>query len=74
MFVIEALSPAGWQQRGTAQAEYWALQEAQILCCSDGRIHRILNAESGLVVAVIDPSSCRIPPGQRPQEAEAARS
>lgn len=64
MFILEALHPDGWQQQGTAQVEYWALQEAQILCCGDGRHYRILEADSGRIVALVDPSSCRIAPRQ----------
>jgi len=64
MFILEALHPDGWRQQGSAKVEYWALQEAQILCCDGGHHYRILEAESGRVVALVDPSSCRIAPRQ----------
>jgi hypothetical protein len=48
MFVIQALHPAGWIDQGTAQLEYWAHQEAQMRCCSDGRTYRILTADEGV--------------------------
>ena len=64
MFILEALHPDGWYPQGSAKVEYWALQEAQILCCGDGRHYRILEADSGRIVALVDPSSCRIAPRQ----------
>ena len=42
--------------------EYWACQEAQVRCCSDGRHYRICDQATERVVALINPSSCRIPP------------
>ena len=59
MFVIEALHPDGWRRQGRHDVEYWAYQEAQTRCCSDGRNYRILNGASGQLVALIHPSSCR---------------
>jgi len=60
MFLIEALHPEGWQRYGRAQAEYWAYQEAQTLCCSEGRDYRILKEDSGQIVALVHPSSCGV--------------
>lgn len=59
MFVIEALHPDGWRCQGRHEAEYWAYQEAQARCCSDGRNYRILNGATGQLVALINTSSCR---------------
>ncbi len=67
MFVIQALHPDGWIDQGTAQLEYWAHQEAQTRCCSDGRTYRILSGEGQQLVAIITTSSCRI--GRQRQEA-----
>jgi hypothetical protein len=73
MFVIEALHPNGWRHQGRANREYWAYQEAQLRCCSDGRNYRILNALTEEIVALINPSSCR--PGAQPDGApERSRS
>lgn len=60
MFIIEALHPDGWRQQGTAKVEYWACQEAQARCCSDGRNYRIIHEDSQRVVALVDTSSCRV--------------
>jgi len=60
MFVIQALHPDGWIDRGTAQQEYWAYQEAQMRCCSDGRTYRILSATDHQILATITTSSCRM--------------
>ena len=60
MFVIQALHPDGWADQGTAQLEYWAYQEAQMRCCSDGRTYRILSGEDQSIVALITTSSCRL--------------
>ncbi|MCP9886692.1 hypothetical protein KBY96_01905 [Cyanobium sp. ATX 6A2] len=59
MFVIEALHPDGWRPQGRANLEYWAYQEAQTRCCSDGRNYRIVNEDSNEIVALINTSSCR---------------
>lgn len=63
MFVIEALHPDGWRVQGRAKVEYWAYQEAQTRCCSDGRNYRILEADSARIVALINTSSCRLNSG-----------
>jgi hypothetical protein len=60
MFLIQALHPDGWKDQGTAQLEYWAYQEAQMRCCSDGRTYRILSREDQRIVAMITTSSCRL--------------
>ena len=62
MFVIEALHPDGWRRQGRAKVEYWAYQEAQMRCCSDGRNYRIVDEDSHLIVALVDTSSCRMAP------------
>ncbi|MCP9926364.1 hypothetical protein KBY90_00565 [Cyanobium sp. CH-040] len=59
MFVIEALHPDGWRPQGRAKLEYWAYQEAQMRCCSDGRNYRILKEDANEIVALINTSSCR---------------
>ncbi|TVS02653.1 MAG: hypothetical protein EA413_11800 [Cyanobium sp. PLM2.Bin73] len=59
MFLIEALHPDGWRPQGRANLEYWAYQEAQTRCCSDGRNYRILNEDTNEIVALISTSSCR---------------
>ena len=59
MFVIEALHPDGWRRQGRTQVEYWAHQEAQARCCSDGRNYRILDEATQQIVAFVDTSSCR---------------
>jgi hypothetical protein len=59
MYVIEALHPDGWRRQGVARLEYWACQEAQVRCCSDGRHYRICDLETEGLVALINPSSCR---------------
>jgi hypothetical protein len=58
VFVIEALHPDGWRQQGRTQVEYWAHQEAQARCCSDGRNYRIVDEQSRQIVAFVDTSSC----------------
>jgi len=60
VFIIQALHPEGWRDQGSAKVEYWAYQEAQMRCCSDGRNYRLIKADSNEVVAMIDTSSCRI--------------
>ena len=60
MFLIQALHPDGWIDQGTAQLEYWAYQEAQMRCCSDGRTYRILTADERQIAAMITTSGCRI--------------
>lgn len=60
MFIIQALHPDGWRERGTARVEYWAYQEAQARCCSDGRNYRLIRADTNEVIAMIDTSSCRV--------------
>lgn len=59
MYVIEALHPAGWREQGRARFEYWAYQEAQARCCSDGRNYRILDGDSGRIMALVSTSSCK---------------
>lgn len=59
MFVIQALHPDGWIDQGTAQLEYWAHQEAQVRCCSDGRAYRIIKADDQRIVSMVSTSSCR---------------
>ncbi|MFM9110120.1 MAG: hypothetical protein ACKOPN_05915 [Prochlorococcaceae cyanobacterium] len=61
MFTIEALHPDGWRHHGSAKAEYWAYQEAQMRCCSDGRHYRIIDDTTNQVVALVNTSSCRTP-------------
>jgi hypothetical protein len=63
MYVIQALHPQGWIDQGTAQLEYWAYQEAQLRCCSDGRTYRIISAADQRIVAMLSTNSCR--PDQR---------
>jgi len=65
MYVIEALHPDGWREQGRATVEYWAYQEAQMRCCSDGRNYRIRQVDSEQVVALVDTSSCRVPVARR---------
>lgn len=65
MFVIEALHPDGWRRQGRAKAEYWAYQEAQMRCCSDGRNYRIVDEDNHQIVALVDISSCRVAPVAR---------
>jgi len=65
MYVIEALHPDGWREQGKARVEYWAYQEAQARCCSDGRHYRIIAMDSQKVVALVNPSSCRVSPVSR---------
>lgn len=65
VFVIEALHPDGWRAQGSAGVEYWAYQEAQMRCCSDGRTYRIRLADSDRVVALVETSSCRALPAPR---------
>ncbi|MFM7675896.1 MAG: hypothetical protein ACKO5F_09995 [Synechococcus sp.] len=60
VYIIESLHPDGWRKQCSAQVEYWAYQEAQARCCSDGRNYRILHARTNDVVARIDTSSCRL--------------
>ena len=62
MLVIEALHPDGWRSQGTAELEYWAYQEAQVRCCSDGRNYRIREEQSDRIIALVNPSSCRVAP------------
>lgn len=71
MFIIEALHPDGWRERGRFRLEYWAHQEAQVRCCSDGRNYRILQEPGRELVALIHTSSCRLP--VRPSPEPAAR-
>ena len=59
MYRIEALHPDGWRQQGRSMIEYWAHQEAQMRCCSDQRNYRILDEDTGEIVSMITPSSCR---------------
>lgn len=61
MFILEALHPDGWRYRGAHAVEYWAYQEAQARCCSDGRNYRIVEQGSDRIIALIDTSSCRLP-------------
>ena len=65
MFSIEALHPDGWREQGRASVEYWAYQEAQMRCCSDGRNYRIRRQDTERVVALVDTSSCRVPVARR---------
>jgi hypothetical protein len=65
MFVIEALHPDGWREQGRATVEYWAYQEAQMRCCSDGRNYRIRRQDTERVVALVDTSSCRVAVARR---------
>ncbi|MEB3332560.1 MAG: hypothetical protein VKI83_08720 [Synechococcaceae cyanobacterium] len=62
MFIIEALHPDGWRRQGRANVEYWACQEAQMRCCSDGRNYRIVNEDTNQIVALVDTSCCRTAP------------
>ena len=62
MFIIEALHPEGWQEQTRCNLEYWAYQEAQSRCCAGGRNHRIVDADSQQVVALVNTSSCRLAP------------
>lgn len=59
MFVIEALHPDGWRRQGRTKVEYWAYQEAQTRCCSDGRTYRILDEDTQRIMAMVNTSSCR---------------
>jgi hypothetical protein len=59
MFCLEALHPDGWRARGRFRLEYWAQQEARMRCYADGRNYRILEEESGCIVAILDSRSCR---------------
>lgn len=61
MIVIEALHPDGWRHQGRHAVEYWAHQEAQARCCSDGRNYRLVEEATGRLIALIDTSSCRLP-------------
>lgn len=72
MYVIEALHPDGWRQQGRAQVEYWAYQEAQIRCCSDGRHYRILNGDSGRIVALVNTRSGQDAAGHPPRGVQQA--
>ena len=65
MCVIEALHPDGWREQGRANVEYWAYQEAQMRCCSDGRNYRIRQVDTEKVVAMVDTSSCRVAVARR---------
>jgi hypothetical protein len=60
MFLIQVLQSDGWIDQGTAQLEYWAYQEAQMRCCSDGRTYRILTGDDRQIVALITTSGCRL--------------
>ena len=60
MYIIQSLHPDGWREQGSARVEYWACQEAQARCCSDGRNYRIIESSTNQVVALIDTSSCRL--------------
>ena len=60
MFLIQALHPDGWMDRGTARQKSWACQEAQMRCCSDGRTYRILTIEDQQIVAMITSSNCSL--------------
>ena len=60
MYIIESLHPDGWREQGSARVEYWAYQEAQARCCSDGRNYRIIESRTNQIVALIDTSSCRL--------------
>ncbi len=60
MFLIQAHHPDGWIDQGTAQLEYWAYQEAQMRCCSDGRTYRIVSGEDQQIAAIITTRGCRI--------------
>jgi len=64
MFTIQALHPDGWREQGSANLEYWACQEAQARCCSDGRNYRVIHANSKEIVAMIDSTSCRFAPAK----------
>jgi hypothetical protein len=59
MYVIEALHPDGWRRQGRTHQEFWAHQEAQARCCSDGRNYRIVHEQTRQIVAFIAPSACR---------------
>jgi len=65
MFIIEALHPEGWREQTRCNLEYWAYQEAQSRCCAAGRNHRIVDASSQHVVALVNTSSCRVNPALR---------
>lgn len=62
MYIIESLHPDGWREQGSAQLEYWAYQEAQARCCSDGRHYRIIESGRHEMVALINTSSCTLVP------------
>ena len=59
MFVLESLHPDGWRQQGTYKLEYWAYQEAQARCCSDGRNYRILHGPTQRLVTLVSSSCCK---------------
>lgn len=59
MFSIEALHPDGWRYQGRSTLEYWAYQEAQVRCYSDGRHYRIMNEATGAIAAMLPSSSFR---------------
>ena len=59
MYSIEALHPDGWRIQGRAKVEYWACQEAQMRCCSDGRNYRVRHEDDAQIVALVDSSCCR---------------
>lgn len=73
MFLIEALHPDGWRPQGRAEVEYWAYQEAQARCCSDGRNYRILHEATRQIVALVDTSSCRTAPSSLSRQVERSR-
>jgi len=50
MVVIQVLHPDGWRELGRCSSEYWAHQEAQTRCCSDGRHYRILHPDNSAVI------------------------
>lgn len=64
MYIIESLHPDGWREQGSARIEYWAYQEAQARCCSDGRNTRIIEPLTRQIIALIDTSSCRLNPAR----------
>lgn len=59
MFTIECLHPDGWRKQGQSTLEYWANQEAQVRCCSDGRHYRVIEEATGAVMSWVDSSCCQ---------------
>ncbi len=59
MFLIQSLHPDGqWVDEGVVQLEYWAYQDAQRRCCTEGCSHRILTDHDHQIVAMVTTGSC----------------